>query len=102
MVDHIYGRGDILTRKDRPHLFIKELDLYIQFFKDALDEAVYPLSKQKATYLSSFEKNLNEGIAYYREFFTRLGETEVLEALAQQEIGLNQLCASKMPEASLV
>jgi hypothetical protein len=102
MVDHIYGRGDILTRKDRPHLFIKELDLYIQFFKDALDEAVYPLSKQKASYLSSFEKNLNEGIAYYREFFTRLGETEVLEALAQQEIGLNQLCASKMPEASLV
>ncbi|HCO85509.1 MAG TPA: hypothetical protein DIT95_18545, partial [Arenibacter sp.] len=28
MVDHIYGRGNVITRTDRPHMFIKELGIY--------------------------------------------------------------------------
>jgi len=83
-------------------MFIKELALYIQFFKDALDEAVYPLSKQKASYISSFEKNLNEGIAYYRDFFARTNQLEALDALVQQENTLNLLCANRMLEPNLV
>jgi hypothetical protein len=102
MVDHIYGRGNIMSRKDRPHVFIKELDLYIQFYKDAIAEAELPLTKQKASYLNSFEKNLNEGIAYYRDFFARTNQLEALDALVFQENTLNLLCASRMVEANLV
>lgn len=69
MVDHIYGRKDILTRKDRPHMFVKELQLYIAFFKEAVSESEQPLSKQRTNYLQTFEKNLQEGIAYYKQFF---------------------------------
>lgn len=99
MVNHIYGKGDILTRQDRPHMFVKELDLYLQFFKDAINETTYPISKQKATYLQSFENNLNQGIAYYREFFERMGDSNALQALVQQEMELNQICASRMADA---
>src|SRR5690606_450705 len=29
MVDHIYGRMNLIVRNDRPHMFVKELSMYI-------------------------------------------------------------------------
>ncbi|OYU96988.1 MAG: hypothetical protein CFE21_01480 [Bacteroidetes bacterium B1(2017)] len=91
MVDHIYGRGNILTRTDRPHMFIKELELYLNFFEEAIQDSEQPLSKQRATYLKTFEKNLQEGIAYYRNLFTQLSYTNELQSLDQQEHRLSEL-----------
>lgn len=34
MVDHIYGRSVTLTPDDRPHMFINELSLYIDYLKE--------------------------------------------------------------------
>ena len=36
MTDHIYGRKNILTHVNRPHMFIAELYLYIDFLKEQL------------------------------------------------------------------
>ena len=68
MTDHIYGRGNILTDPNRPHMFIAELNLYIDYLKEQLEEHAGPeqFSKKKK-YFTSFYKNLREGLMYYRQ-----------------------------------
>jgi hypothetical protein len=67
MVDHIYGRTESLTPADRPHMFIAELDLYIDYLTEKLEEELLQgtLAK-KAKYYNEFYLNLRKGIAYYR------------------------------------
>lgn len=67
MTDHIYGRTNILTNNNRPHMFIAELNLYIDYFKEELENDIRAeqFSKRKK-YYTSFYQNLCNGIAYYR------------------------------------
>ena len=37
MTDHIYGRTNILTNTNRPHMFIAELHLYIDYLKEEME-----------------------------------------------------------------
>ena len=55
MVDHIYGRGPGLVPADRPHMFAKELELYVDHCER--------LEGKKA---DAFRDNLLEGMATYR------------------------------------
>ena len=66
MTDHIYGRRNICTNSNRPHMFIAELHLYIAFLKEQLEEDMLPeqFSKKKK-YFASFCQNLRDGITYY-------------------------------------
>lgn len=68
MVDHIYGRKNILCNPERPNMFITELLLYINYFKEKLEDAfgTDELDKQKK-YLMGFYKNLVKGVFYYKE-----------------------------------
>ena len=66
MTDHIYGRSGNLQRADRPHMFIKELQLYIDYLKEQLSENPQP-DKKFVKYCTTFSANLLEGIAYYKE-----------------------------------
>lgn len=67
MTDHIYGRENILSDSNRPHMFIAEMHLYIDFLKDELAIQIEPdqLEKKKK-YHALFYQNLREGIKYYR------------------------------------
>ena len=67
MADHIYGRANILTNSGRPHMFIAELHLYIDYLKEQLEEDMRTeqFSKKKKYYVT-FYQNLCEGIMYYR------------------------------------
>ena len=58
MLGHIYGRCDIMTRKDRPHMFLRELQLYIVDFAQQIAEGAPRLAK--------YEVNLRAGIEFYR------------------------------------
>lgn len=70
MVDHIYGRINLTTgRADRPHMFIKELRLYIDYLKEKMEESADRFSESQAKYFQTFQENLHAGIAYYRELF---------------------------------
>ena len=60
MLDHIYGRGDLLARADRPHMFIKELELYIDDFARRWREG-------ETRGMDKTRDNLLTGIAYYEE-----------------------------------
>ena len=71
MVDHIYGRINILNTDSRPNLFIKELKMYIDFLKDKFSEITYPVSDKDIKYFDTFINNLNEGIEYYKDLFEK-------------------------------
>lgn len=67
MTDHIYGRTNILSDNNRPHMFIAELYLYIDYLKEKLEEdfQVGKLEKNMKNH-SVFYQNLRNGISYYR------------------------------------
>lgn len=68
MAGHIYGRENILTDTNRPHMFIKELHLYIDYLKEQLEGDDQPKTfSKKKKYYTSFYQNLREGISYYRK-----------------------------------
>lgn len=75
MTDHIYGRDNMISRTDRPNLFIKELSIYIDYLKNKLEDVKIEMSNKEEKYLLTFTTNLNEGISYYKSMFNELKNT---------------------------
>jgi hypothetical protein len=69
ITDHIYGRINVISRTDRPNMFIKELNIYIDYLNNKIDEARDSMSVKQEKYLTSFASNLNDGINYYHNLF---------------------------------
>ena len=67
MIDHIYGHINLVTTKDRPHMFIKELSIYIEHLQHEFERCMLKLSDQSAAYFAEYRKNLQNGIEYYME-----------------------------------
>ncbi len=59
MVDHIYGRGPSLTPVDRPHFFVKELALYVEYLEKLAAAAKDPKSQRA---VEAFSANLLAGL----------------------------------------
>ena len=66
MISHIYGRMSLLARSDRPHMFVKELGLYVDYFREERKKFAEGLSTRSSDYFQDLRKNLLEGIAYYQ------------------------------------
>ena len=71
MVDHIYGRINVITRSDRPNFFVKELSLYVNYLKDLINDLNLSPTDSEIKKIQSFHKNLMEGVAYYKELFMK-------------------------------
>ena len=69
MVDHIYGKINVIKRKDRPNLFMKELSLYLDYLKNRIEEIETPLTEKQIAYFNKFINNMSEGIDYYKSLF---------------------------------
>ncbi|MBN2712322.1 MAG: hypothetical protein JXR97_07780, partial [Planctomycetes bacterium] len=65
MISHIYGRISILSGKYRPHMFIREISIYIDHMKSEMDKARIELSCKTTDCFERFRSNLIEGIEYY-------------------------------------
>lgn len=72
MIDHIYGRINVIRNADRPHMFIKELKLYISYLKSSIDDCGTSISDKQDKYFNNFKSNLNEGIEYYKNLIDSL------------------------------
>ena len=70
MVAHIYGKINIITRKDRPDMFTKELSLYIDYFRKKTMEMAKPATERQIKKILGFRNSLNEGIEYYKNVFS--------------------------------
>ncbi|PKD20356.1 hypothetical protein APR41_13840 [Salegentibacter salinarum] len=98
MVQHIYGNISVMEMPHRPNMFVKELKIYLDYFKNEIEECMdEPSAKQKKK-LEKFKLNLLDGISYYQDLFSNktnlfqngknqlLGE---LEELKNSLIGIN-------------
>lgn len=74
MVDHIYGRTNLLNKEYRPHMFFNELQLYVDYFKKMVQETVRPITVKQEKTLIQFKNNLLEGIDYYKNLVDLMGE----------------------------
>jgi len=71
MVGHIYGRNNVIDRQDRPNVFIKELQLYLNHFKVKVGGIKTDFNKKQEKNLLQFTNNLNNGIEYYQRLFEK-------------------------------
>ncbi|HLP40193.1 MAG TPA: hypothetical protein VK465_01690 [Fibrobacteria bacterium] len=91
MVNHIYGRGKSLVPESRPHMFVKDLVMSVDYFAKLVDK-LQPSDRESAAgsnqaegkatsgvqgekalaYLLVFKNNLTDGLDYY----TKLLATE--------------------------
>lgn len=72
ITNHIYGRANMIARIDRPNMFIKELEIYIDYLKNKIDKVQNITTDKQKQYLEKFAINLNAGIDYYSKFFCNL------------------------------
>jgi hypothetical protein len=80
MVDHIYGRISVLDNRHRPHMFLKELNMYLDIFKERV-EAWKKNTEDSKEYkqLVSFHENMMDGVQYYKTLFTEKKKEVVTE-----------------------
>jgi hypothetical protein len=70
MADHIYGRINLLDNRPRPHMFLKELNMYLDIFKERIENFMKNREDSKELkQLQAFQQNLIEGINYYKSLF---------------------------------
>jgi hypothetical protein len=107
MVDHIYGRSNILNQVPRPNLFVNELKLYVKYLINEKAGISVQVTQKKDAYFIKFKENLLSGITYYRQLVDKMeGQAEelfqgMLNELAQIEnsillIGVNTQTAKSI------
>lgn len=65
MVDHIYGRKDVLNTLQRSHVFVNELKLYIDYYKNKIAADFATISDNQKKHYQKCKTNLLNGIGYY-------------------------------------
>ncbi|MDB5135027.1 MAG: hypothetical protein JWP37_1630 [Mucilaginibacter sp.] len=97
MVKHIYGKIDLLERMKRPHIFIKELNLYIDYLQKDIHLNLKDLNDKKRKHLDGFKAQLQQGINYYKNLFSELPDLtsniliELYEELTASESKLSEI-----------
>ena len=98
MVGHIYGRLSLITNIERPHMFIKELMLYIDYLRNEARKVSLKVSPRSPGYLDSFRKNLMAGIDYYHRLAYEFIEEHRARFLDDLEALRNQVERLALPE----
>ena len=75
MSHHIYNGEEGIVRTDRPHMFVNELGMYLKYLSEKIEEHKEDWGRKSGRYLNGFTSNMNEGISYYQEMFSSIGDT---------------------------
>jgi len=62
MVDHIYGRGPSLVPPERPHMFAKEVLMYVDYFEKLVNRCGY--TQREMETLKEFYENLEKSMDF--------------------------------------
>ena len=65
MVDHIYGRCKSLVPPERPHMFAKEIVMYVDYLERLISRS--GRTPKEVAYLREFRDNIEFGMAYCME-----------------------------------
>ncbi len=104
MIDHIYGRANVLNQLKRPNLFIKELNLYLSYLKDLLADNETNNDERQTKYLLGFRENMIQGISYYKNLFNNfvIDAKHSPEQLSSELNDAKNKLIAMMPEKDLV
>ncbi|MFC5624946.1 hypothetical protein [Algoriphagus winogradskyi] len=105
MVDHIYGKLSLNVDTDRPHVLVKELQLYVTYLKKEFENKVTEKVAKRDAYLEKFRNNLIQGVEYYQELIDKV-EVDSSSILAKMSDQFSKIKSeiellSKPVEASL-
>ncbi len=96
MVKHIYGTTNIMEDIQRPNMFVKELNLYINYLKNEISDYTIDISTAQIKKWNVFKNNLLEGINYYRNLFSTIhffenSKNEIQKQLTRSENDLKEI-----------
>lgn len=87
MINHIYGKLNLLNDPNRPNLFINELNLYVDYLKKDISKHVQEMSDKKAKYVAKFKEQLQLGIDYYKDLVPKINDqTEIYRKKMLKEL----------------
>ncbi|UOK42652.1 MULTISPECIES: hypothetical protein [Flavobacterium] len=86
MVRHIYGNGNIITDKNRPHVFVKELKMYVEYLKKEINDFSGEITAGQTKKWNSFKTNLLAGIDYYQNLFSSTKYFKSVQQDVQQQL----------------
>lgn len=103
MVDHIYGKISLKLENDRPHVFVKEAQLYVDYLKKEFQKLIPEATSKQEAYLEKFKNNLNIGLSYYQNLVDsiQLDSEEILEKMKGQLKALQAEIESLRPVVSV-
>lgn len=86
MLDHIYGKVSIALDPERPQVFVKELQLYVQHLQHEISKSLPEKTQKFEAYVEKFKTNLSQGITYYQELIASfpIDTEEVVEKMRNQ------------------
>ncbi|GGG59598.1 hypothetical protein [Epilithonimonas arachidiradicis] len=97
MVQHIYGYRNVIS-KQRSHLFINELRMYIDYYKHKAPEKNIEMSLSDQKKWQNFKQNIFTGIAYYEKLFNgkhqTLDEVKAIKKEFEFILTSDRLCKS--------
>ncbi|WP_103072584.1 hypothetical protein [Aquimarina sediminis] len=106
ITSHIYGRLNMIDRTDRPNMFTKELNIYIEYLKKKIEESKDAMTAKQEKYLLTFTNNLKSGVDYYHTLFDSITnsfqdiKSTVLKELRNSNKVLEQLLLEIKKETS--
>ena len=95
MVNHIYGRGSSLVSSKRPHMFAKEIVMYVDYFEKMVADSSLTPGAIKA--LLEFKNNLEAGLDFCLEIADKTpypGENlnSISGCVERERVRLKSLC----------
>ncbi len=95
MVDHIYGRINILNTVKRSNLFVNELRMYVSYLENEIEKNMNTITANKSRQLRTFQQNLLKGIDYYNNLTASIkNETaHYLEEMKEELAAFEQIIA---------
>lgn len=101
MVQHIYGRLSLMMNGQRPHVFIEEMRLNLEYLREQIKEYTLEISNRPQSFFVAFKEALLEGIEYYRDLtghFIAEQRQRFLEDLLKLQHEIERTC---LPESCL-
>ncbi|MRX40476.1 hypothetical protein GJU43_14400 [Flavobacterium sp. LC2016-23] len=102
MLQHIYGNHSVLRNLDRPNIFVKELKMYLDYFRNEIENSTGEITSNQLKKWNTFKSNLFEGIAYYQNLLesTSYFKTDLDKIKEQFHFCKLELAEIKVPEYS--
>ncbi|MCZ2223682.1 MAG: hypothetical protein LC122_08630 [Chitinophagales bacterium] len=76
MISHIYGQINLNNNVERPHVFINELELYVKYLNQQIQNCGEVINEKQKKYFIKFKQNLQLGIDYYKKMILHFANTQ--------------------------